>query len=73
MRLMRVRPASQLTLPADVCRALGIKPGDYLDATILDKGVLLRPVIVKERGEVESAKGKASRRNIADSSSKRRS
>jgi AbrB family looped-hinge helix DNA binding protein len=49
MRLMRVRRASQLTIPAAVCRELHIKPGDYLDATIVDTGLLLRRVDLSAR------------------------
>jgi AbrB family looped-hinge helix DNA binding protein len=46
---MRVRAAAQLTLPADVRKALKIKEGDYLEAEIVAKGVLLKPVSVVAR------------------------
>jgi AbrB family looped-hinge helix DNA binding protein len=49
MSLMRVRAAAQLTLPADVRKALKIKEGDYLEAEIVDEGVLLKPVSVVAR------------------------
>jgi len=49
MSLMRVRAAAQLTLPADVRKALKIKEGDYLEAKIIDEGVLLKPVSVVAR------------------------
>lgn len=49
MTLMRVRRAAQLTLPADVCRALNVQEGDFLDAEIVKDGVLLKPVAVGER------------------------
>lgn len=49
MSLMRVRAASQLTLPADVRKALKIKEGDYLEAEIVEDGVLLKPVSVVAR------------------------
>lgn len=49
MALMRVRKAAQLTLPADVRRALNVKEGDYLEARIVKGGVLLTPVSVVER------------------------
>lgn len=49
MTLMRVRRAAQLTLPADVRRALNVKDGDYLEAHVLKSGVLLKPVSVVER------------------------
>jgi AbrB family looped-hinge helix DNA binding protein len=49
MTLMRVRAAAQLTLPAEVRRALNVKEGDYLEAQIVEGGVLLKPVAVVER------------------------
>jgi AbrB family looped-hinge helix DNA binding protein len=49
MSLMRVRAAAQLTLPADVRKALKIKEGDYLEAEIVKEGVLLKPVSVVAR------------------------
>ena len=49
MALMRVRAAAQLTLPADVRKALKIKEGDYLEAEIVKGGVLLKPVAVVNR------------------------
>ena len=49
MTLMRLRRAAQLTLPADVRRALNVKDGDYLEAQVTKDGVLLRPVSVVER------------------------
>ena len=51
MSLMRVRAASQLTLPADVRKALKIKEGDYLEAEIVEEGVLLKPVTIAHRKE----------------------
>jgi AbrB family looped-hinge helix DNA binding protein len=49
MTLMRVRAAAQLTLPADVRKALNVKEGDYLEAEIVEDGVLLKPVSVVAR------------------------
>lgn len=49
MTLMRVRRAAQLTLPADVRQALNVQEGDYLEAQIVEGGVLLKPVSVVER------------------------
>jgi AbrB family looped-hinge helix DNA binding protein len=49
MALMRVRRLAQLTLPAEVRRALNVKEGDYLEAHIVKDGVLLKPVSVVER------------------------
>lgn len=49
MTLMRVRRAAQLTLPAEVRRALNVKEGDFLEAQIVKDGVLLKPVAMVER------------------------
>lgn len=49
MTLMRVRSAAQVTLPAEVCKVLKIKEGDYLEAEFVAGGVLLRPVSVVSR------------------------
>lgn len=38
-----LRPRRQLTLPAEVCEALGLAPGDRLELSITDAGLLLRP------------------------------
>jgi bifunctional DNA-binding transcriptional regulator/antitoxin component of YhaV-PrlF toxin-antitoxin module len=48
---MRLRRASQLTLPGDIREALKVKEGDYLDAQIVKDGVLLKPVSMTERDE----------------------
>jgi len=40
---------AQLTLPAEVRRALNVQEGDYLEAHIVKDGVLLKPVAVVER------------------------
>lgn len=47
--LMRIRSAAQLTLPAEVRKALNVKEGDYLEASVVSDGVLLKPVSVVER------------------------
>jgi AbrB family looped-hinge helix DNA binding protein len=49
MALMRVRRLAQLTLPAEVRRALNVQEGDYLEAKIVKDGVLLKPVAMVER------------------------
>src|SRR5438105_15879879 len=49
MALMRVRRLAQLTLPAEVRRALNVQEGDYLEAKIVKEGVLLKPVAMVER------------------------
>ena len=49
MALMRVRRLAQLTLPAEVRRALNVQEGDYLEAQVVEGGVLLTPVALVER------------------------
>jgi AbrB family looped-hinge helix DNA binding protein len=49
MSLVRVRRLAQITLPAEMRRALNVQEGDYLEAEIVDDGVLLKPVAVVER------------------------
>ena len=49
MTLMRVRRAAQLTLPAEIRRALHVKDGDYLEAKVVKNGVLLKPVAITDR------------------------
>jgi len=38
-----LRERGQLTLPAPVCRALGLQVGDRLELTVTEHGVLLTP------------------------------
>lgn len=49
MTIMKVRRAAQVTLPADVRKALNVKEGDYLEAQLVSGGVLLKPVSLVER------------------------
>ena len=55
MTLMRVRRAAQLTLSADLRKALNVKEGDYLEARIVSGGVLLAPVSVVKRQKAFAA------------------
>ncbi|HLG10324.1 MAG TPA: AbrB/MazE/SpoVT family DNA-binding domain-containing protein [Dehalococcoidia bacterium] len=38
-----VREKRQVTLPASVCKELGIEPGDLLDATVDEGALVIRP------------------------------
>ena len=49
MPLIRVRKAGQVTLPLAMCRALDLKEYDYLDATVADGSIVLKPVAVFAR------------------------
>ena len=55
MALMKLRRAAQLTLPAEMRKALKVKEGDYLEAEIVARGVLLRPVAVVDRARAFEA------------------
>ena len=43
MTLIRLRPKGQLTLPDSVRRLAHIDPGDVLEVTVEDAGIVLRP------------------------------
>src|ERR1700680_2303340 len=55
MAMMRVRRMAQLTLPAEVRRALNVQEGDFLEAQIVSEGVLLKPVAAVERKQAWEA------------------
>lgn len=56
MALLRVRKSAQLTLPAEIRRALKVDEGDYLEAELVKGGVLLKPVsVVARRKQREQA------------------
>jgi AbrB family looped-hinge helix DNA binding protein len=49
MALVRLLRGGQVTLPADVRQKLKLAQGDYLEAEVVESGVLLKPVSVVER------------------------
>lgn len=49
MSLVRVRRAAQITLPRDIRLAAKLEEGDYLEAEMTERGILLRPVSVAAR------------------------
>ena len=49
MALVRLRERAQISLPQEVRDALKVKHGDYLEAELVEGGVLLRPVAVVDR------------------------
>ena len=49
MALVRVLRGGQVTLPAAVRQKLKLVQGDYLDAQVVENGVLLKPVSDIER------------------------
>ena len=38
-----LRPRRQLTLPPQICEALGLEVGDRLEVSVTDEGVLVKP------------------------------
>ena len=50
MPLIKLRSGAQITLPGEVRRALGVREGDYLEAEVVDRGVLLRAATGVDRG-----------------------
>ena len=51
MSLVKVRPAAQITLPADVHAALQLQEGDYLQAELVEGGVILRLIVAVGKEE----------------------
>jgi len=47
--LLKLRGASQLTLPRELRNAIHLEEGDYLEASLTDEGILLRPVTIQRR------------------------
>jgi AbrB family looped-hinge helix DNA binding protein len=57
MSLIRVIRNGQITLPADVRKALQVKEGDYLEAEVIEGSVHLKPVSVVDRAEADRQLG----------------
>lgn len=38
-----LRPRRQVTLPAEICEALGLQVGDHLEISVVDDGLLVKP------------------------------
>jgi AbrB family looped-hinge helix DNA binding protein len=49
MALVKVRRAAQITLPAEIRKQLEIAEGDYLEAEVVGRGVLLKPLTKMDR------------------------
>ena len=43
MALLKVRDRARITLPAEIRKVLNVSAGDYLEARIVEGGVLLKP------------------------------
>lgn len=49
MVLLKLRRFAQITLPAELRKKFNLSEGDYLEAEIVEEGILLKPVAVIER------------------------
>ena len=49
MTVLKLRKSAQLTLPAEIREALQVGEGDYLEAELVEGGVMLRPVSIVRR------------------------
>lgn len=52
MTRLRVLPGGQVTLPREMQEELRLEEGDYLEAEVVDGGLLLKPVAEVEREQV---------------------
>jgi len=50
--LIEVRGRSQITIPSEIIKNLGIKEGDQLDVVEKDGGIFLCPVVVYSKAEM---------------------
>ena len=55
MTIIKIRERAQITLPAEVRRALKVESGDYLEAEVVEGGLMLKPVALVDR---ETAKAR---------------
>jgi AbrB family looped-hinge helix DNA binding protein len=51
--LLKVKRWAQITLPAEIRRELKLSEGDYLEAQRVEGGVLLKPVHIEQRQQLE--------------------
>ena len=49
MPLVKVRRFAQVTIPAELREQFNLVEGDYVEATAVKEGILLKPVTVVER------------------------
>jgi AbrB family looped-hinge helix DNA binding protein len=49
MTIIKIRERAQITLPANVRRALKVGEGDYLEAEVVEGGLMLKPVALVDR------------------------
>ena len=49
MPWVTVKPKFQVTIPAKLRRGIDLREGDIMEATVVDDGILLRPMSVVDR------------------------
>jgi AbrB family looped-hinge helix DNA binding protein len=49
MTIIRIRERAQITLPAEVRKALNVEKGDYLEAEVVEGSLMLKPVALVDR------------------------
>jgi AbrB family looped-hinge helix DNA binding protein len=55
MALVRLLRGGQVTLPAELRQKLQVKEGDYLEAQVVENGMLLKPVAFVSREQAWKA------------------
>ena len=60
--LIRIVRGGQITLPAEVRKALRLGEGDYLEAEVVDNRLWLKPVVIVPRDKTRDKIGEASER-----------
>jgi len=51
--LIEMRTRSQITLPSEILKNLGLRPGDKLEVIEKDGGIFLCPVVIYPKKEIE--------------------
>ena len=66
--LAELRGRSQLTIPAEIIKKLGITEGDLFDISERDGGIFLCPVVIYPKNQIEKIAKliKSSEKEIAD-------
>ena len=62
--IIKLRGASQITLPREIRNAVDLAEGDYLEASLTQEGILLKPVTIRSR--MPSASDEALIQSVVD-------
>lgn len=62
--IIKLRGASQITLPREIRNAIKLAEGDYLEASLTEEGILLKPVTIHPR--MPSASDEALIQSVVD-------